>query len=232
MNDAPTGTADAASDAASGTWTYKATSNHTTQGVAPASPNSVQVEVASGDLLVIMSDGNSPSSGQVSFSAMPSGIVTFAPAFEKDQGLPDGNGGTEPTTLAGTWGTVLPAAGTATMLTITVTDFTGWSDLSATLFSGGIAAPQQVDLVHTSGGTGGLATCGPIATVPNGAALYVAARWTCADAPVAGPFSQLGRLSGNPYGMYAPTDGTSATATLADCGNTGGWVCSTLSLSP
>ena len=232
-SDAPVVTADAALDAGAGRWTYTRTSGHTTQNVAPASPNSVQVSVAAGDLLVIMSDGETPGGAvQVSFAASPAGIVTFGPEFEKDAVVPDNSGGSAPTTTAGIWGTVGAAAGASTTLTITATNLTTWSDLSATVFSGGLAAPQQVDLVHTVGGSGGQVSCGPVNTVADGAAVYVAVRWTCADAPQAGPLSQLGTLAGNPYGMAAPTDGTMVSATLADCGNAGGWICSAVSLSP
>ena len=228
-SDASVGAADAAPDAAAGRWSYTRTSGHTTQNVAPASPNSVQIEVAPGDLLVVLSDGETPSAGQVMFTAAPSGIVTLGQGFEKDQSVP---GNATSTTTAGVWGTVGAAAGTSAIVTITATNYTDWSDLSATVFSGGIAPPQPVGLVSTVGGVGSAVTCGPIATVPNGAAVYVAVRWTCADAPVAGPFSQLGTLAQNPYGMFAPTDGTTVSATLTDCGSSGGWICSTLSLSP
>jgi hypothetical protein len=191
-----------------------------------ASPHSIQISVEAGDLVVITSDGGTPTA-QIAFDVAPSGIIpTLAPALEND-----GMGGPSLSTAL-TWGMVAPSAGSGTTITITVTNYAGFSDLAATVFGGGSTSSSQLAVQQTKGGVGENASCGPIATAPGGAAVYVASVYNSCGPPTAGPFGQLGVPAGNPYGFWAPADGTTQTFTLGGCVDTGGWLCSVVSLSP
>jgi len=221
---------DAASDAIeidgpSGAWQFLST-NPGTPATSSSAPITVTDDVSAGDLVIPLCRGNvgaAPPAEQ--FTISPTGLLALAPIIQRwDSSSQYWN--------AFSYGVMDSSTPANTTLVITSSSFTGPSDCLVTVFRGGLAAPQLVATTETMGGAGGNVTCGPIATAAGGVAIYSSNRTTCSDAPLTGPFVQLGTDFGNPWGAWAPADGTPGSATLTDCGNSAGWMCTAISLSP
>jgi hypothetical protein len=208
-----------------GAWSVAATMTGS-PATSSSTPITVSQAVAAGDLIIPHCRGNLGSAPTpIVYTIAPTGLVTLAPVITRyDPGSQYWN--------SFTYGVMAPATGASTTITFTTSSFQGPSDCLIFVFRGGNAAPSVVTISNTTGPAGGFVTCGPVASSNGGVVAYSAVRSTCADAPMSGPFVQLGTTFGNPFGAWAPADGTSASATLNDCGNSGGWICTALSLTP
>lgn len=223
--DAPVGGIDAPSDAAvvAGAWAFVSAEKGVpdTSTGPPITSTAVNVEV--GDLVVPICRGScgfKPS--LISYTIAPATSIALAPMIQDYDA-------SSQYWHAITWGLATEAGSIA----FTTPTLPGASDCLVNVFRGATGpAPTMVDKKVTTGGAGGLAMCGPIATVANGIAIYDVERTSCIDKPIAGPFVQLGTAFGNTWGAWTPTDGTSGSAQMTDCGNTGGWICTTVSLTP
>jgi hypothetical protein len=230
VDDARTGDAAIGTDArtTSGAWSFVSTQPGV-PNTSTGQPITSTDTVSPGDLVIPICRGlTSPMPSTIQLTVSPASAVVLAPIIQHY----------DPVSQywhAFAWGVVDSSVAPGTGVSFTTDTLQGNADCLITVFRGVTSsggAPTLVDQNTTTGGAGGMMSCGPINTVANGLAIYSAARTTCADAPISGPFVQLGTAYGNPFGAFAPSNGTSASATLTDCGNSGGWICTTLSLTP
>lgn len=222
--------ADAAADGrtTTGAWAFQSSAVSVPNSSSDV-PMTTTLVVRPGDLVVPICRGTAPSApAVVQYTVAPANAVSLVPAIQHYDGISQ-------FWHALSWGVVDPSVAPDTSVSFTTGTFTSASDCLGIVFRGVTAsggAPSLVTQVTTTGGAVGMVTCGPIMTAKDGVAVYSAARTTCADAPVAGPFVEIGAAFGNPYGAFAPSDGSTASATLMDCGNPGAWICTTISLTP
>lgn len=210
-------TADAATSATP--WQHAST-----QGKNLAATTIANAFTADAGDLVIAGCGFGMSTGvPIAFSVTPAGMVTLAAPIEQD---------VQYMTTVAVWGSVASGAGTGANLTITAANLDpGGADCSVSVYRGGGASPHLVDMLNTTS-TVGNALCGPVATQPGGVAYYVTINLGGTNAPPSSaPFQERYAGNGNPAGDWAPTDGTSQSAMLANSGAFF-WACTTISLSP